>query len=74
MVAPTPKFWATLKKVLLILATLSIVASIVCYITLEGLRQTFFSLCCLVIAANLILMYGFVRINDKRRPGSRNRK
>ncbi len=72
MASPSPKFWATLKKVLLILAAAAIVAAVVCYVTLDGLRQTFFSLCCLIIAANLLLMYGFVRVNDKRRPKPRN--
>lgn len=72
MASPSPKFWIILKKTLLILAALAIVAAIVCYLVLDGLRQTFFSLCCLIIAANLILMYSFVRINDKRRPTPRN--
>ena len=70
MNGPSPKFWVILKRTTLVLATLSLVAAVVLYLTLTGLQKTFFSLCALVIGANFLFIYAFVRLNDKKRPGS----
>lgn len=66
-----PNFWRAFRIALLVLIGLSLVAAIVCFLTLEGLKQTFFSLCCILLAANFGFMYGFVRLNDKKRPKPR---
>lgn len=63
-----PKFWRGFRTALLVLVGSNLVAAVVCFLTLEGLKQTFFSLCCILIAANFAFMYGFVRLNDKKRP------
>lgn len=67
---PGPKFWTILKRTMLVLAALSVVAAIVLYFTLTGLRKTFFPICSLIIGANFLFVYFFVRLNDGRRPGS----
>lgn len=63
-----PNFWKGLRTTLLVLIAVCIVAAVVCFFTLEGLKQTFFSLCCIILAANFAFMYGFVRLNDQKRP------
>lgn len=70
MNGPSPKFWVILKRTMLILATLSLVAAVVLYLTLSGLQKTFFSLCALIIGANFLFIYSFVRLNDAKRPGA----
>ena len=72
MNGPSPKFWLILKRSMLILAALSIVAAVVLYLTLEGLKQTFFALCAVIIAINFLFIYSFVRLNDAKRPGARD--
>lgn len=67
-----PKFWKGLRATLLVLIGVSLAAAVVCFFTLEGLRQTFFSLCCILLAVNFAFMYGFVRLNDNKRPKYRN--
>lgn len=70
MNGPSPKFWVILKRTMLLLAALSLVAGVVLYLTLTGLQKTFFSLCALIIGANFLFIYSFVRLNDSKRPGS----
>ena len=70
MNGPSPKFWLYLKRTMLLLAALSIIAAVIFYLTLTGLQKTFFALCALIIAANFLFVYTFVRINDARRPDS----
>ena len=72
MNGPGPKFWVYLKRTMLILAALSLAAAVVIYLTFTGLKQTFFALCFLLIAANFLLIYLFARHNDSKRPGSRD--
>lgn len=64
-------FWRGFRIALLILIGVSLVAAVVCFMVLEGLKQTFFSFCCILLAANFAFMYGFIRLNDKRRPQNR---
>lgn len=70
MNGPSPKFWVILKRTVFLLATLSLVVAVVLYLTLTGLQRTFFSLCALIIGANFLFIYSFVRLNDSKRPGS----
>ena len=72
MNGPSPRFWVLLKRAMLILAALSLVAAVVLYFTLDGLSKTFFALCAVIIAVNFLFIYSFVRINDKKRPGPRD--
>lgn len=62
------KFWGGFKVVVLVLLVVTLVGAVFAFVLLPGNKGTFFGVGGLFLALNLLLMYFFIRVNDKRRP------
>ncbi|MDO5036338.1 MAG: hypothetical protein Q4D93_05185 [Porphyromonas sp.] len=66
------KFWSGFKAVVLVLLVITIVGSVLAFLLLPDVQGQFFGLTSLILAFNLLLIYFFIRINDRRRPTRRD--
>lgn len=71
--APSAGFWKGFKRTLLVLIALCLIGSVLFFVLLPGAKGLLFGGCTLILVVNLALMLIFVRANDQKRPGTRNR-
>lgn len=64
---PTSSFWTVFKTIVLLLLTFSVAAAVYSFFSLEGLRRTFFTVCCGLLALNFFAIYYFIRLNTGKR-------
>lgn len=63
-----PRFWKGFKHGTLIVFVLTIIASLLLFIFLEGNAALLFGGMTAILALNIGLIYFFIRVNDNRRP------
>ena len=71
--APSAGFWKGMKSVLLLLIISGVVAAVSLFVFMPDVRGMFWGIGTLVVVLNLGLMLIFVRANDKKRPGTRDK-
>lgn len=67
-----PKFWSRFKMIVLALLVLVVLGAVAGFFLMPGAMGRYFALFALIIALNLLLMYFFIRVNDKKRPTQRD--
>ncbi len=65
MNSPSP-VWRILKAGALTLAVIALCATLYCLVALDGIKQTYFAVCCGLIAINFFAMFIFLRINGNK--------
>lgn len=69
-----PNFFKGMKKVLLVLMIVGLVASLLSFFLLPGNYAQLFGIGILILTANLGLMFLFVKVNDNKRPNYKERQ
>lgn len=69
-----PSFFTGMKKMLLVLIIVGIIASILSFILLPQNYAQLFGYGILILTVNVALMFLFVRVNDKKRPKYREKQ
>ncbi|MBR8702794.1 hypothetical protein IX332_000180 [Porphyromonas levii] len=72
--APSEVFWKGMKKGLLLLMVIGIVAAVVFFVFIPGNKGLFLGTGTLILVLNLGLMFIFTNANSKKHPGAKGKR